>query len=57
MYTHGIFVFTLPDVVTGMLPSSISDAVAHESVYTVPRYTLTGFDPLSVITGRAPVTT
>jgi hypothetical protein len=57
VYTHGIFVFTLPDVVTGMLPSSISDAVAHESVYTVPRYTLTGFDPLSVITGRAPVTT
>ncbi len=32
VYTHGILVLTLPDIVTGIDPSSVSIDVAHNSV-------------------------
>lgn len=48
---------TVPLIVTGIIPSSLSNADAHNSVYEVPNGTIIVDAPVSVTTGIPHVVT
>ena len=53
MYVPGVLVSTVPELVTGLVPSQASLAEAPGSMKGCPVLSVIGFDPLSVITGAA----